>query len=89
MRQRVEADKKARTHGISLTPEAFEDVMGRVEALKPFVRSFSAYFQLLADIDQRDKLIEKELMRKLEENKAAVAEKLPPVRKIRSRELRN
>lgn len=84
MRPKVETEKKARTKGVSLKPEAYQRVLERVEQLSPFVPSFSAYFQLLADIDERDHLIEKELMRKLEENnKNGRPEGAPIVKKLR------
>ena len=90
MRPRIEPDKKARTRGVSLTPEAFERVMQRVEGLSPFVKTFSAYFQLLAEIDLREGLVERELMRKLEETKTVDgAGRLPQVRKLRTRQQHN
>ena len=90
MRPKVEPENKARTRGVSLTPEAYEAVMNRVASLTPFVKTFSAYFQLLAEIDQREGLVERELMRKLEEKRTGEpAERLPQVRKLRTREQHN
>ena len=93
MRERVDEEKKARTRGISLTPDAYDRILERVESLAPFVRSFSAYFQILAEMDVRDGLIEKELLRRLEAKGVAGLPESPAAqpktRKIRTAEGKN
>lgn len=43
--------RKCQTRGVSLSPEVFKEIEERIETLRPRVKGFSHYVQLLIDWD--------------------------------------
>jgi hypothetical protein len=51
--------RQASTRSISMMPKDWEWIRSRVAALSPRVKGISHYFQMLADMDKREGLLER------------------------------
>jgi hypothetical protein len=82
MRPRLpEPEKKAVTRGVSVPPAIYAHAEQRVGELYPIVKNFSAYVQLLIELDSKNKYIEQAFS---EGKLPGRSDQSPRVRKLRA-----